>query len=247
MDNKIIIEEFENKRCFYDENGHSFPYYFRNYLWAFGIECGYGMQNYWYNGEKLEIITEDDKIKFISPSRNSYVAIINPKSYEIYFKDGETVGSVRELDYYGGLQYAMNGRQYYFNVYSDMLGNITLSYNNRDLIVIRIGEKHQTSEEYLEMAQDHIDSKVSIATDFRMMCTILDDPRIVSRLERLMKDMAPDIETAYQRKIDKIKSTCNDKITDLLKEQENHIRELTLYKINYLKELENNSIEEKGK
>ena len=247
MDNKIIIEEFENKRCFYDENGHSFPYYLRNYLWAFGIECGYGMQNYWYNGEKLEIITEDDKIKFISPSRNSYVAIINPKSNEIYFKDGETVGSVRELDYYGGLQYAMNGRQYYFHVFSDMLGNITLSYNNRVLTAIRIGEKHKTPERYLKMVQDHIDSKVSIATDFRVMCTILNDPRIVSRLEELIKDMAPDIETAYQRRINNIKSTCNEKIADLLKEQENDIRELTRYMEKYVKEYGNDSIGEKGK
>ena len=240
MNNKKIIEDFENRRCYYDDAGNSFPYYLRHYLEAFGIECGYNMQHYVYKGEQLEVQANNDGVTFISP-KNGMVAEVADTNTVRFFDKGNL--KVIEEDNRDGITFVGNDHAYSVYAYGDMLGNvhiICIYGNHESEVVVRVGEEHFAPKEYIDELAGKINGNSIDKEDLKVLNVMVWDPRILDSVKKLMKVMAPDIETAYENKVKELKAFYGDQLQEQIKKmyaiQESAINDLTKFKDAYIRE-----------
>ena len=240
--------DYEDEIVYVDDS-HYFPKYLLCYLNALGIKQGDNPKEFFFNGEKLIIKADFSGIKFFSKfdynsqENTNLVARINCDSNAIYFTT-ETAGlGIRKSSNYDGVEYHASAFIHSVYSYGDMLGNVHIIYSNgwkSKEIVVRIGEEHKKAEDYLSLLKEQITKDIIYDPNaLEIIHLMVDDPRVVNGVKNHIKVMAPDIDTAYERKVNELKAFYGDQLQEQMKKiyaiQDNAIAELTQFRDELLK------------
>ena len=235
-----IKNSLEDRKFFID-NRHYFPEYLLRYLKAFGIEQGYNPQIFIYRGETLDVRVDSKGAGFFSPKEGRNIAHIDFDGYEVFYEEKKDQSGivVRKTYNYAGVQYhPLGGGDFEeFYSYGDRLGNVHIIYAGdvSKEIVVYVGEEKDTFENYILQLKEQINMDKEIdANVLKFLNIMIGDPRFVDGVKHYMKAMAPDIETAYENEVNRLKSFYGDQVQEQMKKiyaiQDNAIAELTHFR-----------------
>lgn len=200
-ENGLLVNEFDGERICIDKE-NSYPEYLKNYLYGYGIMLSPDGK-YFYNdgiyGMK-EVYTrmDDEDIVFYIPGGNTgYIAKIKPNNNVYFMKGVNGASSIHMFEDGSGFCYANQGTVCNLWIETDALGNVFVIIGvygkEYEKVSILVGTEHKKPEEYIDdlktQFNENPDNLTYSEKDRRLIHTMIDDPRILKTIAKLMERM----------------------------------------------------------